>query len=51
MLENPKNSRKKLSEILNINPSAIQKHIDKHKQANVVERQGADKGGFWKINL
>jgi predicted HTH transcriptional regulator len=51
MLENPKISRKKLSEILNINPSAIQKHIDKLKQVNIIERQGADNGGFWKINL
>jgi ATP-dependent DNA helicase RecG len=50
MTDNPKISRKELSGILNINSSAIQKQIDKLKQIDVVERQGSDRGGYWKIN-
>jgi predicted HTH transcriptional regulator len=50
MSDNPKISRKALSDILNINSSAIQKQIDRLKQIGVVERQGHDRGGYWKIN-
>jgi ATP-dependent DNA helicase RecG len=47
--ENPKISRKKLSEELSINPSAIQKHIERLKKKIFIERIGPDKGGYWKI--
>jgi predicted HTH transcriptional regulator len=47
--DNPKLSYKKMSEILNINISAIQKQIEKMKQMGIVEREGADFGGYWKI--
>ena len=47
--ENPKITRNELSEKLEINPSAIQKHIQKLKSENRIERIGGDKGGYWKI--
>ena len=48
--ENPKISRKEIADQLNINTSAIQKHISKLKQNNVIERVGGSFGGYWKIN-
>ena len=46
---NPRISRKELCDELKINPSAIQKHIEKLKTAKVIERIGGAKGGEWKI--
>lgn len=46
---NPSATRKELSEELNINPSAVQKHIEKLKERGIIEREGSDKKGFWKI--
>jgi Fic family protein len=47
--ENPSITRKELSEKLGINPSAVQKHIQKLKSDGFIERIGGDKGGYWKI--
>ncbi|MCL2098372.1 MAG: Fic family protein [Bacteroidales bacterium] len=47
--ENPKITRKELSERLGINPSAVQKHIQKLKIDGLIERIGSDKTGYWKI--
>ena len=47
---NPKISRSELCDELKINPSAIQKHIEKLKNANVIERIGGAKGGEWRVN-
>lgn len=47
---NPKISRSELCDELKINPSAIQKHIEKLKKANVIERIGGAKGGEWRVN-
>jgi predicted HTH transcriptional regulator len=47
--DNPKLSYKKMSEILNISVSALQKQIEKLKQMGIIEREGADFGGYWKI--
>jgi predicted HTH transcriptional regulator len=47
--ENPSITRKELSEKLRVNPSAIQKHIQKLKSDGLIERIGGDKGGYWKI--
>jgi len=47
--ENPRITRKELTEKLGINPSAIQKHIKKLKTTGTIERVGGDKGGHWKI--
>ncbi len=46
---NPQISRKELSMLLNINVSAVQKHIDKLKKEGVIYREGADRGGYWII--
>jgi len=47
---NPKITRSELAEILGINPSAIQRHIQKLKTEGIIMRIGGDKGGYWKIN-
>ena len=47
--ENQKITRKMLSEKLNINPSAVQKHINKLKQTGILKIIGPDKGGYWEI--
>jgi ATP-dependent DNA helicase RecG len=47
--ENPKISREQLSKKLNINPLAVQRHIEKLKEKSVLERVGPDKGGYWEI--
>ena len=47
--ENPKIKRSELSDKLGINPSAIQRLIQKLKKEGVIERIGGDKGGYWKI--
>ncbi len=49
--ENPKITRAELSAALGINPSAIQRHIQKLKTDNFIERIGGDKGGYWKIKM
>ena len=48
--QDPKISRRTLSEVLQINPSAVQKHITKLKEAKLIERIGGAKGGEWKVN-
>ena len=47
--ENPKITRGELSDKLGINPSAIQRHIQRLKTEGLIERIGGDKGGYWKI--
>lgn len=49
--ENPSITRKELSDRLKINPSAIQKHLEKLKLEGVVLREGSDKKGIWKVRL
>lgn len=46
---NPHISRKELCEKLGINPSAVQKHIEKLKEQNMIVRIGGAKGGHWEI--
>jgi fido (protein-threonine AMPylation protein)/DNA-binding transcriptional ArsR family regulator len=48
--ENPAITRNELSEALGINPSAVQKHIDKLKNEGVIAREGSDKKGVWKVS-
>lgn len=47
--DNPKISRKELSRELGINPSAIQRHIEKLKEKGILKRVGPAKGGHWEI--
>lgn len=47
--ENPSMSRKKLSDTLSINPSAVQKHIEKLKKEGIIIRKNGAKGGHWEV--
>lgn len=49
MVDNPAISRRELSKKLNINQSAIQKHIEKLKKKGLLRRVGPAKGGYWEI--
>ncbi len=42
-------SRTKLSKKLNINPSAIQKHLKKLKKIGLLKRIGSLRGGCWEV--
>ncbi|MFA5141246.1 MAG: ATP-binding protein [Elusimicrobiota bacterium] len=44
-------SRKKLSESLAINPSAVQRHIHNLKAWELLRRVGPDKGGYWEVSV
>ncbi|MDR1632207.1 MAG: Fic family protein [Dysgonamonadaceae bacterium] len=45
----PDITRKELSETLQINPSAVQKYIEKLKKEGIIIREGSDKKGIWKV--
>jgi predicted HTH transcriptional regulator len=45
---NPYVSRKELSKQMNVNESAIQKHLDNLKKKGFIDREGKTKG-YWKI--
>lgn len=47
--KNARISVKGLAELLNINSSAVQKHLYKLKVKNILERIGPAKGGHWEI--
>jgi ATP-dependent DNA helicase RecG len=49
IVEKPDITRKELSEVLQINSSAVQKHLEKLKKEGVISREGSDKKGFWKV--
>ena len=49
MKQNPKISRKEISEKLGINESAVQKRLDVLRKKNVLKRIGPDKGGYWEV--
>jgi ATP-dependent DNA helicase RecG len=42
-------SRQGLARSIAINPSAVQKHLAKLKDAGFIKRVGPDKGGYWQI--
>ena len=46
---NPDISRHQLCDELGINPSAVQKHVEKLKAENVIKRAGGTRGGHWEI--
>jgi len=43
----PEISRKEFAHILEINPSAVQKHMQGLKDKGYIRRIGPDKGGHW----
>jgi Fic family protein len=47
--ENPKITRTELSVGLGINPSAVQRHIQKLKAGGIIARMGGARGGHWKL--
>jgi ATP-dependent DNA helicase RecG len=47
--ENPYISKKKLSEIIGISTTAIDKNIQQLKKKGLIKRIGPDKGGHWEI--
>jgi len=47
--QNPRISRKQLSEKLRINPSAIQKHLENLKEKGILKRTGPIRGGRWEV--
>ncbi len=47
--ENPKISKRELSEKLNISTTAVDKNIEKLKKMKILKRIGSPKGGMWKI--
>ncbi len=47
--DRPEITRRELSEELQINPSAVQKHIEKLKREGVISREGSDKKGIWVV--
>ena len=49
MINNPKISLKRMSEDLEINISALQKQIESLKEQELIERVGANFGGYWKV--
>lgn len=49
MRRKPEISRKELTEIIGISPSAIQKHIEYLKSSEIIVRLGSDRKGLWKV--
>lgn len=49
MIEDPKISKQKMSEIIGISTTAIDKNINLLKKEGFIERIGPDKGGYWKV--
>ncbi len=49
MRNKPEISRKELAELVGISQSAIQKHIEHLKDAEVIIRLGSDRKGLWKV--
>ena len=47
--ENPSVTRKELCDILSINPSAVQKHIEKLKKDGAIIRKDGARGGHWEV--
>ena len=48
--QNPKISRRDIANILDINQSAVLKHLENLKKLGVIERIGGTRG-YWKINI
>lgn len=49
MRNKPEISRRELAEIVGISQSAIQKHIEHLKDAEIIIRLGSDRKGLWKV--
>ena len=49
IMKKPQVSRNELAYMISINPSAVQKHLVKLKEAGYIKRIGADFGGHWEV--
>lgn len=49
MRNNPEISRRELSKLLGISPSAIQRHIEFLKDTGIIIRLGSDRKGLWRV--
>lgn len=49
MRKKPEISRRELADIIGISSSAIQKHIEHLKEAEIIIRLGSDRKGLWKV--
>ncbi len=49
MMENPKISAKRLSELVGISSRKIEENIRKLKEEKIIERVGANRGGYWQL--
>ncbi len=49
IINNPRISRKELSQSVGINQSAIQKHLNTLKKKDIIKRTGPDRGGHWEV--
>lgn len=47
----PRVTRKELVKILNLSISAIDKNISWLREEGLIERKGADRNGYWQLNL
>jgi len=51
ILQNPKISKKEMSENIGISTTAIDKNISTLKKRNIIKRIGKDKGGYWEVTI
>ncbi|WP_080941543.1 winged helix-turn-helix domain-containing protein [Methanosarcina barkeri] len=49
--KDPKTTISQLSQIVEINTTAIENNITKLKEKGILKRIGPDKGGYWEVNL
>ena len=47
--EHPDYSARKLAEIIGVTPKAIEKHLARLKADGIIQREGPDKGGRWRV--
>ena len=47
--EHPDYSARKLAEIIGVTPKAIEKHLARLKADGIIQREGPDKGGNWRV--
>ncbi len=49
ILENQKESKRELAEVIGISTTAIDKNITVLKEKGIIERVGSDRSGHWQI--
>lgn len=49
--QNPKITLEEIANVLGISKRAVEKQVKKLREANIIERIGSDRSGWWKIIL